>query len=152
MVSKHWANGGAGAEDLARAVFDIVDNNPGEHTFVYDENLSIIEKIEAIATKIYGAGQVIVTPKVKAEIDELNEKYGSFPVCMAKTQMSFSTNPKLKGAPSGHTVEISEVRLSNGAGFIVAITGNMTTMPGLPKVPAAEKIDVDSDGNIIGLF
>ena len=152
VVSKHWANGGAGAEDLAKAVIDIVDNNPGNHAFVYDENLPLMEKIEAIATKIYGAGQVTASPKVKAEIDKLNEKYGNFPVCMAKTQMSFSTNPTAKGAPSGHTVEISEVRLSNGAGFIVAIAGNMMTMPGLPKVPAAEKIDVDSDGNITGLF
>ena len=152
VVSKHWADGGAGAEELARAVADIVDNNPGEHSYVYDEKLPLMEKIEAIATKIYGAAQVTASPKVKAEIDKLSENYGNLPVCMAKTQMSFSTNPAAKGAPSGHTVEISEVRLSNGAGFIVAIAGNMMTMPGLPKVPAAEKIDVDSDGNITGLF
>lgn len=152
VVSKHWADGGAGAEDLARAIVDIVDNHPGQHTFVYDDDLSLMEKIEAVATKIYGAGQVTASPKVTAEIDKLNKHYGHFPVCMAKTQMSFSTNPSTKGAPSGHTVEISEVRLSNGAGFIVAIAGNMMTMPGLPKVPAAEKIDVDSDGNITGLF
>lgn len=152
VVSKHWADGGAGAEDLARAVVDIVDNNPGEHKFVYDENLPVMEKIEAIATKIYGASNVTASPKVKAEIDKLSENYPTLPVCMAKTQMSFSTNPAAKGAPSGHTVEITEVRLSAGAGFIVAIAGSMMTMPGLPKVPAAEKIDVDSEGNISGLF
>ncbi|MDX1518770.1 MAG: formate--tetrahydrofolate ligase [Gammaproteobacteria bacterium] len=152
VVSKHWADGGAGAEDLAKAVVDVVDNKPGKHTFVYDDKLSLWEKIEAVATKIYGAGQVTANPKVRAEIDNLNKDYGSFPVCMAKTQMSFSTDPTVRGAPSGHTVEVSEVRLANGAGFVVAIAGNMMTMPGLPKVPAAEKIDVDKNGKIVGLF
>lgn len=152
VVSKHWADGGAGAEDLARAVVDIVDNNPGQHKFVYDENLSLWEKIETVAKKIYGAGEVTANAKVRAEIEQLNRNYGNFPVCMAKTQMSFSTDPSTRGAPSGHTVEISEVRLANGAGFMVAIAGNMMTMPGLPKVPAAENIDVDDNGNIIGLF
>mgnify|MGYP003571064864 CR=1 FL=1 len=152
VVSKHWADGGAGAEDLARAVVDIVDNNPGQHKFVYDENLSLWEKIETVAKKIYGAGEVTANAKVRAEIEQLNRNYGNFPVCMAKTQMSFSTDPATRGAPSGHTVEISEVRLANGAGFMVAIAGNMMTMPGLPKVPAAENIDVDDNGNIIGLF
>ncbi|MCG8324751.1 MAG: formate--tetrahydrofolate ligase, partial [Thiotrichales bacterium] len=152
VVSRHWADGGAGAEDLAKAVVDVVDNNPGNHTFVYEDKLSLWEKIEAVATKVYGAGQVTANPKVRAEIDALNENYGDFPVCMAKTQMSFSTNPATRGAPTGHTVEISEVRLANGAGFVVAIAGNMMTMPGLPKVPAAEKIDVDENGKIVGLF
>jgi len=152
VVSKHWADGGAGAGDLARTVVDIVDNNPGQHKFVYDEKLSLWEKIETVAKKIYGAGEVTANAKVRAEIEQLNRNYGNFPVCMAKTQMSFSTDPATRGAPSGHTVEISEVRLANGAGFVVAIAGNMMTMPGLPKVPAAEHIDVDDNGNIVGLF
>ena len=152
VVSKHWAEGGAGAEELAKTVADIVDNKPGKHSYVYDDKDTLWEKIEKIATKIYGAGQVTAGPKVRKEIDDLGKSYGTFPVCMAKTQMSFTTDPATRGAPTGHTVEISEVRLANGAGFIVAIAGNMMTMPGLPKVPAAEKIDVDADGNITGLF
>ena len=152
VVSKHWADGGAGAEDLANAVVDIVDNNPGSHTFVYDSDVSLEEKIEAVARKVYGAASISLDAKVKQQLDAWNEQYGSYPVCMAKTQMSFSTDPTAKGAPSGHNVHVGEVRLANGAGFIVAICGNMMTMPGLPKVPAAEKIDIDDDGNITGLF
>lgn len=152
VVSKHWANGGEGAEDLAKAVVEVVDNREPEFKFVYDENLSLLEKIEAIATKLYGAVNVTVNAKVKAQLTEWNKNYGKFPICMAKTQMSFSTNPALKGAPSGHTIEIRDVRLANGAGFIVAIAGDMMTMPGLPKIPAAERIDIDDDGKITGLF
>ena len=152
VLSKHWAEGGAGAEELAKAVADTVDNNPGKHSFVYEDNMSLWEKIEAIATKIYGAGEVTAGPRVRDELSRLNENHGRLPVCIAKTQMSFSTNPAVRGAPSGHSVEISEVRLANGAGFIVAVAGNMMTMPGLPKVPAAENIDIDSNGNIRGLF
>jgi len=152
VVSKHWANGGAGAEELAYAVSDIVDNREPEFNYVYDENLSLWEKIEAIATKLYGAGSVTANPKVKAQLAAWNADYGKFPICMAKTQMSFTTNPNAKGAPSGHVVEISDVRLANGAGFIVAIAGDMMTMPGLPKVPAAERIDIDDNGKITGLF
>ena len=152
VVARHWAAGGAGAEELARTVADVVDNSPGNHSYVYGDDVSLWEKIEAVATKVYGAGSVTANSKVRAEIDKLNRDYGSFPVCMAKTQMSFSADPTVRGAPQGHNVEVSEVRLSNGAGFIVAIAGNMMTMPGLPKVPAAEKIDVDTEGNITGLF
>ncbi len=152
VVSTHWAEGGAGAEELAQEVLNIVDNREPGFSYVYDETLPLWEKMETIATKLYGAAGITASPKVRGEIKALQEKYGEFPVCMAKTQMSFSTDPTIKGAPSGHTVEISEVRLANGAGFIVAIAGNMMTMPGLPKVPAAERIDITDDGKIIGLF
>ena len=152
VVSKHWAQGGAGAEELATEILDIVDNNEPQFSYVYDEDLPLWDKIETIATKLYGASGISASPKVTAEIKALQENYGSFPVCMAKTQMSFSTDPNAKGAPSGHTVEISEVKLANGAGFIVVIAGNMMTMPGLPKNPAAERIDITDDGVITGLF
>ncbi len=152
VISKHWADGGAGAEDLAKAVVEIVDGHSGKHKYVYEDNVSLWEKIEAIATKIYGASGITAPQNVRAQIDKLNEEYGSYPVCIAKTQMSFSADPTVRGAPSGHTVAITEARLASGAGFIVVIAGNMMTMPGLPKVPAAEKIDVDSNGKIIGLF
>jgi len=152
IVSKHWAEGGAGAEELAQEVLNIVDNREPEFTFVYDEELPLWDKIETISSKLYGAAGISASPKVRSEIAALQEKYGKFPICMAKTQMSFSTNPMAKGAPSGHTVEISEVKLANGAGFIVAIAGNMMTMPGLPKVPAAERIDITDEGVITGLF
>ncbi len=152
VIAKHWAHGGAGAEDLAREVLNIVDNREPGFSYVYDSELPLWNKIEAIATKLYGAGSVSASPKVMGEIKALQANYGHFPICMAKTQMSFSTNPNTKGAPSGHNVEISEVRLANGAGFIVAIAGDMMTMPGLPKVPAAERIDISDDGVISGLF
>jgi formate--tetrahydrofolate ligase len=152
VVSKHWAQGGAGAEELAGVISDIVDNREPEFNYVYDENLSLWEKIETIATKLYGAASVTAKPKVKAQLASWEADYGKFPICIAKTQMSFSTNPNLKGAPSGHVVEISDVRLANGAGFIVAIAGDMMTMPGLPKFPAAERIDIDNNGKITGLF
>jgi formate--tetrahydrofolate ligase len=152
VIAKHWAHGGAGAEDLAREVLDIVDHREPGFSYVYDDELPLWNKIETIATKLYGAGSVSASPKVMGEIKALQTSYGHFPICMAKTQMSFSTNPNSKGAPSGHNVEISEVRLANGAGFIVAIAGDMMTMPGLPKVPAAERIDISDDGVISGLF
>ena len=152
VVSKHWAEGGAGAEELAKEVADIVDNNPGTHKLTYEDSDSLWEKIEKISTKVYGAASISADAKVKKQLADWNEEYGSYPVCMAKTQMSFSTDPTAIGAPTGHNVHITEVRLANGAGFVVAIAGNMMTMPGLPKVPAAERIDIDDDGNITGLF
>lgn len=152
VVAKHWANGGAGAEELARTVVDTIEQQPGTHRYVYEDTDSLWSKINAIATKIYGASGISASTRVRAEIKKLNKQYGDFPVCIAKTQMSFSTDPLLIGAPSGHNVEISDVRLAAGARFIVAIAGNMMTMPGLPKIPAAENIDVDKGGNIVGLF
>ncbi len=152
IVSKHWAEGGAGAESLANEIVNIVAQREPGCTYVYDENLSSWDKIGAIATKLYGASGITASAKTKAQLKIWDENYGKFPVCIAKTQMSFSTDQALKGAPSGHTVEINEVRLANGAGFIVAVAGDMMTMPGLPKSPAAERIDIDDDGKITGLF
>ncbi len=152
VIARHWASGGAGAEELARMVADICDNAPGQHTFVYDENAPLQDKITAIATKIYGAGQVTFSEAARKQLESWNADYGRFPVCMAKTQMSFSADPAARGAPSGHTLNVREVRLANGAGFVVAICGDMMTMPGLPKVPASEKIDIDEHGKVSGLF
>jgi formate--tetrahydrofolate ligase len=152
VVSKHWAEGGAGAQTLAQEIVAIVDHRVPGCTFVYDDSISSWDKIETIATKLYGAAGISANAKIKAQLKVWDENYGKFPVCIAKTQMSFSTNPALKGAPSGHTLEISEVRLANGAGFIVAVAGDMMTMPGLPKQPAAERIDIDDTGKITGLF
>jgi len=152
IVSKHWAEGGKGAEQLAHAVAETADHHHDGCRFVYDDDLSLWEKIETIATKLYGAAGVTANAKVKAQLAAWNAEYGHFPICMAKTQMSFSTDATVKGAPTGHTVEIREVKLANGAGFIVAIAGDIMTMPGLPKVPAAEKIDIDENGRISGLF
>ena len=152
VVARHWAEGGAGAEDLAREIINIAENREPSFNYVYDSDLPLWNKIETIVTKLYGATSISASPKVMSEIKSLQTRYGHFPICMAKTQMSFSTNPNAKGAPSGHNVEISEVRLANGAGFIVAIAGDMMTMPGLPKTPAAERIDISDDGVISGLF
>jgi len=151
VVGRHWAKGGAGAEELAHAVVELLEQG-ATHRYVYAEEASLWEKIEAVCTKIYGAAGVGADAAVRARLDELNRDYGRFPVCMAKTQMSFAADPALRGAPSGHTVQLREVRLAKGAGFIIAIAGNMMTMPGLPKKPAAEAIDVDADGEIMGLF
>jgi formate--tetrahydrofolate ligase len=152
IVSKHWAEGGKGAEDLAGEVIEVVESRDPGCSYVYDEDQSLWSKIETIATKLYGAAGITASAKVKAQLSAWDQDYRSFPVCMAKTQMSFSTNPAVKGAPSGHTLEIREARLANGAGFIVAIAGDIMTMPGLPKVPAAERIDIDDKGRITGLF
>ena len=152
VVARHWAEGGAGAKALAQAVVETIGANAGRHRYVYEDAAPLWEKIEAIACKIYGASGITADAKVKAQLRELDASHGGLPVCMAKTQMSFSTDPGALGAPSGHTVAIREVRLAAGAGFVVAIAGDMMTMPGLPRTPAAELIDVDAHGNITGLF
>jgi formate--tetrahydrofolate ligase len=156
-LSSHWANGGAGATDLAHMVAEICDadttpaNTPHD-SFVYPGELSLWEKLEAVATKVYHASEITASTKVRDRLKELTEGgYGHLPVCIAKTPYSFSTDPALKGAPDGHVMDIREVRLSVGAGFVVAICGDVMTMPGLPKAPASEKIDV-VDGQIVGLF
>ena len=152
VVARHWAEGGAGAEELARTVVELAEGEPRAARFVYPDDMPLEEKIETIAKKIYGAAMVTFSAAAKKQLAEWNADYRLFPVCMAKTQMSFSSDANLKGAPTGHTLNVREVRLANGAGFIVAICGEIMTMPGLPKVPAAEKIDIDDDGHIIGLF
>ncbi len=120
---------------------------------MYPDDASLWSKCEAVATKVYGAAGIDADPKVRARIDELEAQgYGRFPVCIAKTQYSFSTDPALRGAPTGHVLHIRDVRLAAGAGFVVLICGDIMTMPGLPAVPAANAIDVDDDGNIVGLF
>jgi formate--tetrahydrofolate ligase len=153
VVSKHWADGGKGAEQLARTVVEVVENVPADFKFVYEDSFPLWDKMKAIASKIYGAGDIAADTKIRSQIQKLQEDgYGHYPVCVAKTQYSFSTDPKLRGAPSGHTVTIREVRLSAGAEFVVMVCGDIMTMPGLPRVPAAEKIDVDEYGRITGLF
>ena len=156
-LSSHWANGGAGATDLAHMVAEICDAdttpaNTPHNSFVYPGELSLWEKLEAVATKVYHASEITASTKVRDRLKELTDGgYGHLPVCIAKTPYSFSTDPALKGAPDGHVMDIREVRLSVGAGFVVAICGDVMTMPGLPKAPASEKIDV-VDGQIVGLF
>ena len=152
VVAKHWAEGGAGAVELANAVVALCEQ-PNQFQFVYPESATLWEKAQTVAQKIYGAQGISADAKIRGQIDKLQEQgYGHYPICIAKTQYSFSTDPKLLGAPSGHTMNIREVRLAAGAEFIVMVCGDVMTMPGLPKVPSAHAIDVDAHGNIVGLF
>ncbi len=153
ISSTHWADGGKGAKDLAEMVVKVIDEKENNFKFLYPDEMSLWDKMETIAKNIYGASSISAPANVKKQIDDLQANgYGEFPVCVAKTQYSFSTDPSKRGAPSGHEIPIREVRLSAGAEFIVMVCGDIMTMPGLPKVPAAERIDIDDDGNIIGLF
>jgi formate--tetrahydrofolate ligase len=153
LLARHWAEGGAGAADVARTVVELIEKGGNQFKFVYEDDLPLWDKIKAIATKIYGAGDVTADAKVRAQIKRLQEEgYGKYPVCVAKTQYSFSTDAGLRGAPSGHVVNVREVRLAAGAEFVVMVCGDIMTMPGLPKVPSAEKIDLTDDGKVIGLF
>jgi formate--tetrahydrofolate ligase len=153
VVATHWADGGAGAEALARTVVDVLDRVPADFRLLYDDADTLWEKMHKVATKIYGASEITADSKVRAQIKRLQaEGYGQYPVCVAKTQYSFSTDPLLHGAPSGHVVNIREVRLAAGAEFVVMICGDVMTMPGLPKEPSAAKIDLTDDGKVIGLF
>src|SRR6478609_6908061 len=152
ILARHWAEGGKGAVDVAKEVVRLCEE-PNNFKFVYEESAPLWDKMKAIATKIYGASDITADSKVRAQIKKLQESgYGHYPVCVAKTQYSFSTDPQLRGAPSGHVVNIREVRLAAGAEFIVMICGDIMTMPGLPKVPSAVNIDVTDDGKITGLF
>jgi formate--tetrahydrofolate ligase len=152
VLARHWAEGGAGAADLAREVVRLCDE-PGDFKFVYEDSATLWEKMKTIATSIYGAADIAADSKVRAQIVRLQaDGYGNYPVCVAKTQYSFSTDPQLRGAPSGHVIQIREVRLAAGAEFVVMVCGDIMTMPGLPKVPSACHIDVGDDGRITGLF
>ena len=153
VSSTHWADGGAGAKELAETVVKTIDDSQNNFQYLYPDDMSLWDKMETIAKKIYGASSISAPANVKKQIDDLQANgYGKFPVCVAKTQYSFSTDPSKRGAPSDHEIPIREVRLSAGAEFIVMVCGDIMTMPGLPKVPAAERIDIDDDGNIVGLF
>jgi formate--tetrahydrofolate ligase len=152
VLCNHWAKGGKGAEELAREVVAMAEEGSPGFRFLYPDELPLWEKIRTVAQRLYGAADISAEAKVRDELAEYSKKYGHLPVCIAKTQYSFSSEPTAKGAPSGHILPIREVRPALGAGFIVAICGSMMTMPGLPKQPAAERIDVDLAGRISGLF
>lgn len=151
VLATHWADGGKGAADLARAVVELCDE-PSTVTFVYSDDATLWDKVNAVAKRVYGAREVTADSKVRNKIKELQDSgYGHFPVCIAKTQYSFSTDAALRGAPTGHSINVREVRLSAGAEFIVMVCGEIMTMPGLPKVPSSERIDY-IDGKVVGLF
>jgi formate--tetrahydrofolate ligase len=154
ILCSHWANGGNGTLDLAEEVVKISESSdPSNFKYMYEDNVSLEEKIRSVAQKIYRADDIVVDKSVSDQLKGFEESgYGKLPICIAKTQYSFSTNPSLRGAPNGFTVPVREVRLSAGAGFIVVVTGQIMTMPGLPKVPSANSIMLDEKGLIQGLF
>jgi formate--tetrahydrofolate ligase len=153
VVARHWSEGGAGAEALARTVVATIERVPADFKFVYDDEDTLWDKLNKVARTIYGASEVTADSKVRAQIRKLQaDGYGRYPVCVAKTQYSFSTDPLLRGAPAGHVVNVREVRLAAGAEFVVMVCGDVMTMPGLPKVPSAAKIDITPDGRVVGLF
>ncbi|HZV98297.1 MAG TPA: formate--tetrahydrofolate ligase [Methylophilaceae bacterium] len=153
VVAEHWARGGAGAEELAHEVVRLVETNGHAMTYVYEDEDPLWEKMRKLATKIYGAADINASRRLRSVIDKLQEDgYGHYPICVAKTQYSFSTDASLRGAPRGHVVTIREVRLSAGAEFIVMICDDIMTMPGLPKEPCATRIDIDDEGRVVGLF
>ena len=153
VVARHWADGSKGAEELAHMVVKVVESGTSKMTYVYEDSDTLWNKMKAIATKVYGAADITADAAIRARIQKLQDDgFGHYPVCVAKTQYSFSTDPKLRAAPSGHMVNIREVRLAAGAEFVVMICGDIMTMPGLPKEPASARIDIDDDGKISGLF
>jgi formate--tetrahydrofolate ligase len=153
VLARHWADGSAGAVDLAHEVVKLAESGTAKMTFVYEDEDSLWDKMKAIATKVYGAADISADAAVRAKIDKMQaDGYGHYPVCVAKTQYSFSTDPKALAAPSGHIVNIREVRLAAGAEFVVMICGDIMTMPGLPREPASARIDIDDNGKISGLF
>jgi formate--tetrahydrofolate ligase len=153
VVCRHWAEGGAGAEALASEVVKLAAQPHPKFQFIYADEMTLWNKVRAIAQNIYGADDIMADAKIRAKFKDLQEGgFGQLPVCIAKTQYSFSTDPGLRGRPKNFDVPIRDVNVSAGAGFVVVITGDIMTMPGLPKVPAAEMIDIDEQGQIVGLF
>lgn len=153
ILCSHWSDGSAGTEELARKVVDLVEGGSAQFAPLYDDNVSLWDKIKTVATELYGADDIVADQSVRNKLKKFAEMgYGDLPVCMAKTQYSFSTDPNLKGAPTGHVVPVRDVRLSAGAGFVVVITGDIMTMPGLPRVPSANHIGLDENGDVAGLF
>jgi formate--tetrahydrofolate ligase len=153
VVADHWAHGGEGASDLARAVVTLADGGQAKFQYLYPDDMPLWEKVRTIAQRLYGASDVEADKRIKDQLADFEKQgFGHFPVCIAKTQYSFSTDANLKGAPSGHILTVREVRLSAGAEFVVVICGDIMTMPGLPRVPAANSIEVTEDGRITGLF
>lgn len=153
VLCRHWAEGSVGIEELARKVAALAEGGHSQFSPLYPDEMPLFHKIETIAKDIYHASEVIADKSVRDQLRTWEDQgYGHLPICMAKTQYSFSTDPNLRGAPTGHTVPIREVRLAAGAGFIVVITGEIMTMPGLPKVPSSEKIYLNQQGYIEGLF
>ena len=152
-LANHWAKGGEGAVPLAELVVKTIEDEPTDFRPLYDDDLSLVEKVQVVSKEIYGADNADIPSPVLKQFEELENKgYRRFPICMAKTQYSFSTDPDKKGAPTGFTVPIREVRLSLGAEFLVVLTGGIMTMPGLPRVPAAEAVGLDAKGDVVGLF
>ena len=149
---KHWAYGGAGATDLAEHIASVAESGEADLKHLYTSETTLWEKMRTIATEIYGADDIIADQKIKSQFDELQKDYGSYPICVAKTQYSFSTDPNLRGAPKGHVVPIREIRLAAGAEFLVVVCDKIMTMPGLPRVPAADSIKLNNKGEIEGLF
>ena len=152
ITCKHWTQGGEGATELAHKVVELA-NNTNHFKYIYEDKIPLLDKVKKIATEIYRADDIIADSKIRDQLKLFEQQgYGNFPICIAKTQYSFSTDPTLKGAPVNHSIPIREVRLSSGAEFIVVICGEIMTMPGLPSVPAADSISLNSQGEIEGLF
>jgi len=152
VLAKHWADGSKGAEQLAQTVVEMIDDDQSNFQLLYEDDLPLIDKIKTVASRLYGAQEVIFDKKALLKLDRFSETHAHVPVCMAKTPYSFSSDVSLRGAPTGHTLTIRDVRLSRGAEFVVALCGDIMTMPGLPKRPASERIDVNDAGEISGLF
>jgi formate--tetrahydrofolate ligase len=153
VLSTHWKDGSEGIKNLANKVVDICQSNNKKFNFLYEESMSLWDKVDSIAKNIYGASEIVADKNIRDQFKSFEEAgFGKFPICMAKTQYSFSTDPNLKGAPNGHVVAIKEIRLAAGAEFLVVEAGEIMTMPGLPKTPAANSIRLNKDNEILGLF